>query len=615
MEIELPEKLFGPIALDLETRDEGLAMEIGPGWAWSGGGDVAGIAIKADNFCAYLPIGHFRGDNLDRKKIIRWLNVVLSDPNQPKIFANASYDLGWFRRIGVIFPGPYHDVQVQAPLLDEYKFSYQLDALGKEYLSEGKDEQGLASAVQKYCKEEIGRKKKITSGMVKGLLWKLPYEEVETYAKQDAELTRKLWEFLTPKIQEEDLQRVYNVEMGLIPLLIEMRWRGVRVDLKKAEIYAKEFYEAEVRCLEEIKRETGVELELTMADSKAKVLDYYGIPYPLTDKTKQPKIEAKWVEERAEELKIPTISLMVKAAKYRKARSDFIEKFIFGHNQGGYIHASFNPLKSDEGGTVGGRFSSSDPNLQQLPKRDEEIGPKIRELYLPNEGELFASADYSAQEPRWTAEWAYRAGIKGGSEVAERYRNDPHTDFHQMVADMVGIGRKQAKVINLGLTYGMGGGKLCRGLGLPYVTKEFKGKIVEVPGPEGEELIRRFHENAPFIKGLMDLTKKIANQRGYIMTALGRRCRFPFKDGYRWYSHKALNRLVQGSSADQTKMAMLNMWNEGIVPLVTVHDELCFSVPDEATAHKYGHMMEVAIETYVPFISDVKVGENWGKCL
>jgi DNA polymerase I-like protein with 3'-5' exonuclease and polymerase domains len=280
---------------------------------------------------------------------------------------------------------------------------------------------------------------------------------------------------------------------------------------------------------------------------------------------------------------------------------------------------------------VSGRFSSSDPNLQNIPARDPELGPLCRSLYIPEEGELWAAEDYSSQEPRLTVHFANIAKLNGGDEAAERYNTDPNTDYHQFTAELCGIPRKEAKIINLGLAYGMGEAKLCHELGIPTEMIEIddrknpgQKRMLEVAGPEGKALLEKYHNKMPFMKGLTEMCTRRANIKGYIKTLLGRRCRFPKKDakgvtipegkpgGTRWFTYKAMNRLIQGSAADQMKAAMLAIYREGKVPLITVHDEIGLSVKDEKEARHWAEVMENSSKITVPNKVDVEIGVNWG---
>lgn len=593
-------ELQGIAAIDTETRDPGL-FKLGPGWAFPGRGEIVGISVAdMSGFKAYYPIRHKGGGNLPEKQVLGYIGSQLKRPELPKVFANALYDIGWFRREGLEVKGDLHDVQIAAPLLDEHRKSYSLDNLGLDYLGIGKSNDFLKQAALDY-----GFGKDYMAN-----LWQLPAPIAGDYAEQDAAMTLALHLKFMKQMEEEDLLRVYGVECNLIPLLLDMRWNGVRVDLDKASRVSADLKAREKASIAEVHRITGLHIDQWVADGCAKALETIGVKCPRTPKTNQPSITAEFLES----IDDPIAHHILDARKYQKAESTFVSGYILGHAVNGRIHGQFNALRSDEEGAVSGRFSSSKPNLQNIPAKDPEIGPLIRSLLLPEEGQFWAACDYSLQEPRLTVHWAYLAKCKGADIARDKYCNDPNTDYHQMVADLCGISRKHAKAINLGLAYGMGGAALCRDLGLPTDWKETtKYGMIEIAGEEGQRIIDKYHENAPFIKALMNKTETQANKVGYIRTLLGRRCHFPLINGERWYTYRSLNRLIQGSAADQTKLAMIAVYEAGHNQLVTVHDELGLSVANDNEARQVAEIMENVVQLEVPSKVDVEIGPSWGE--
>lgn len=646
---DLPSRLIGPIAIDSETKDPGLENR-GPGWAFKRNNDEGpvGFSLAAQDFRCYLPFGHEGGGNLDRDGVMRYLTHILSDPYQDKVFANNTYDLGWMKRIGLPCPGKIHDVLVMAPLIDENRgaVGYNLDAVARDYLGVGKDEALLEEG---YRKSGESSKKK---GAAKKVLWKMHSQFVGPYAEQDAQVTLDLFLILRKLIDEQDLNKVYNLEMEVSPVLIDMRWRGVRVDLDKCEILSVDFKRREDEFVAFIKNRTGIEVSLTSSSSKASVLRAMGHDLPKTKKTGKDSVTAEVLKAIIDSCDDPVTKAMGQAIKLRKAREDFIVANILEKHEDGRVYATFNQLMSEEGGTVGGRFSSSKPNLQNQynPEKEPEIGTAIRGCWLPEPGELWASVDYASQEPRLTAHYAYATSQKGAEVLIDRYRENPRTDFHQFTADLAGITRKRAKAINLGLNYGMGESKLCHELGLPtewcasvgsfrekvelgrFQTEQEATQVYlaycakhcmkpspqyavrEVAGKEGTEILTKYHTGLPFLRGLIAKATEVAKNRGYVTTIGGRRCRFPKgPDGKVWYTHKALNRIIQGSAADMTKKAMVDIHRAGHKLLLTVHDENCCSVSDLKEAIEIRRIMEAAIPISVPILGDLAIGPNWGQ--
>tara|TARA_R100001443_G_scaffold24201_4_gene36425 strand:- start:6888 stop:8771 length:1884 start_codon:yes stop_codon:yes gene_type:complete len=586
------------IAIDLETKDPWL-MSHGPGWAFNDRGFIIGIAIATEGYRAYFPVAHEVGGNLDKTVVYRWLKKQLEAPNE-KVFHNAQYDVGWLMREGFTINGKIHDTMMAAPLLNENQYGYSLNKVGREYLGEEKDESMLIEAAQVYGINP------------KAEMYRLPPEYVGNYAEQDADLTYRLWQKLSEDIDSENVGKIYELESSLIPVLIDMRNRGVRIDLDRTEKVKKELRKKENQITSEIHRWYGIKPDLWAAQSLSQVFDRAGLDYPKTPKTNAPSFQAKWLEEHTHKLPLA----VAKARKLNKARTTFIDKMILEHLVDGRIHGELHPLRSDDGGTVTGRFSCSKPNLQQVPARDPEVGPLIRSLFIPEEDSHWGCFDYSQQEPRLTVHYSVLTHQDGAEEAAADYSGD--ADFHQIVADMANISRKEAKIINLGLSYGMGKEKLTNQLG--------------ISAEEAEVLFDQYHKRVPFVRGLRDSAARQGSNRGYVNTILGRKCRFnlyepmdrramPYSydkavEEYggqlrRAFTYKAMNRLIQGSAADMTKKAMLDLHNEGILAHTQVHDELNISVKDKAECEKVMQIMRDCVKLEVPNKVDGEIGKNW----
>ena len=443
---------------------------------------------------------------------------------------------------------------------------------------------------------------------------------VGNYAEKDAELTLELFKTLSREIQRKNLVEIFDLETQLFPCLIEMKFKGVRVDVERAHKLKEQLSTQEMQLLSKVKKETQVDVQIWAARSIAKVFDKLSLPYSRTEKTDAPSFTKNFLSKHPH----PLIQSIAKAREINKAHKTFIDT-ILKHNHKGRIHADINPIRSDQGGTVTGRFSYSNPNLQQIPARNKDLGPMIRSLFLPEEKHKWGCFDYSQQEPRLVVHYAaetqpicYDQSVK---DIVNKFK-DNSVDFHQTVADMANISRTQAKTINLGLFYGMGKTKLQAELGLS--KKE-----------DAENLFNQYHDNVPFVKDLMNYTSRQAQTSGSIGTLLGRRCRFnkwepnkfgmhkpmDFEEAERTYgrgrirrafTYKALNKLIQGSAADMTKKSMLDLYNEGIIPHIQIHDELDISVESDEKAKKIIDIMENAVQLAVPNKVDYDSGETWG---
>jgi len=591
---------YDEIAVDLETRDPDLKSK-GSG-SVIGNGEVVGIAVAVPGRKFYFPIAHGEGPNMDRKKTLEWFKDTMAC-DAIKIFHNAMYDVCWIRKLGIKINGLIVDTMIAASLVDENRFQYSLNALGWDYLGHGKSEVALVQAAKSRGLDP------------KADMWQLPAMEVGAYAEKDAELTLELWQMMKKEIIHQDIESIFNLETDLFPCLVDMKFKGVRVDVQRAHILKKQLASQEENLLLEVKKETGIETQIWAARSIAKVFDKLSLPYERTEKSQAPSFTKNFLQEH----KHPLVNKIAKAREINKAHTTFIDTII-RYEHKGRIHADINQIRSDQGGTVTGRFSYSNPNLQQLPARNKDLGPMIRSLFLPDEGCTWGCFDYSQQEPRLVVHYASLYKFPSVYDVVDAYNNDSTTDFHQIVADMAQIPRSQAKVINLGLFYGMGKTKLQAELG---VTKE-----------KAEELFNQYHARVPFVKQITNAASNRAQERGQIRTLLGRLCRFylwepnsfgmhkalPHEDALkehgpgikRAYTYKALNKLIQGSAADMTKKCMLELYKEGIIAHIQIHDELDLSVESPEHAKKIIEIMENAVKLEVPNKVDYESGETWG---
>ena len=597
------------IAIDLETHDPNLKTT-GAGWATKKG-KVIGVALAVDGWQGYFPLAHPGGGNFDEKVFKRQLQKILDLPCD-KIFHNAIYDVGWLSAMGLEVKGRICDTMIAAPLIDENKRNYSLKEIAQEYTGETKSEAGLYEAAKDFGVD------------AKAEMHLLPAMYVGPYAEQDAAVTLKLWHVLKVELIKQELTSVFNLETELLPILFHMKRRGVRVDIEKAERVKAEFKAEEKKILESLYKKCGFEVEILAPLSIAKAFDKLKISYNRTP-TGLPSFDKNFLSTHSH----PFAKQIVEAREINKAYTTFIDS-ILKHSHKGRIHADVNQLRSDQGGTISGRLSMQNPNLQQIPARNPKISPKIRQLFIPEEGEKWGIFDYSQQEPRLlvhygavVSDWLQsQDAMDGVNSLVEGYK-ERDIDFHDTVAKMANIDRKQAKTINLGMMYGMGKGKLMSELGLD------KDDI--------DQVFKNYHSTVPFVKELTELTMRKAGDRGYVRTFLGRKCRFELWEPSAWgvhkplpkdqaeieyggmgrikraWTYKALNRLIQGSAADQTKKAMLCLYEEGFLPLIQVHDELDISFSTEEEKKKIIEIMEHAIDLRVPSKVDAEIGPSWGE--
>jgi len=588
---------YEEISIDLETKDPNLKT-MGSG-SITGRSNIVGIAVAVQDWKGYYPIAHEGGGNMDKNMVLKWFQGVLNT-DAIKIFHNAMYDVCFIRAAGLKINGTIVDTMIAGSLVDENRFRYDLGSLGRDYVGVGKNEAVLKETADLWGVDH------------KAEMYKLPAMYVGEYAEQDADLTLKLWQEMKKQMYHEDVEDIFKLETELFPCLVDMRFLGVRVDTQAAFELKSQLVEEEKECLYKIKKETSVDVQIWAARSIEKVFQKLNLPYDLTAKTGSPSFTKNFLQNHPH----PLVKQIARAREINKSHTTFIDT-ILKHQHKGRIHAEINQIRSDSGGTVTGRFSYNNPNLQQIPARNKELGPRIRSLFIPEEGCTWGCFDYSQQEPRLVTHYAALDGLYGVDEVLDSY-NEGEADFHQIVSDMANIPRSQAKTINLGLFYGMGKNKLQAELG---VSKE-----------DAEDLFRTYHDKVPFVKMLMESVMRRAQNKGRVRTLLGRRCRFnlwePNQFGIhkalnhedalaehgpgikRAFTYKALNKLIQGSAADMTKKAMVDLYKEGIIPHIQVHDELDISVNNNAD--KIKEIMESAVDLKIPNKVDYESGPNWG---
>ena len=594
---------YDEISIDLETKDPDLKTKGSS--SMRGQGDVVGIAVAVKDWAAYYPIAHESGPNLERKKVLGWFQDVLKT-KADKIFHNAIYDMCWIHRLGLTVHGTVVDTMIMTSLVNENRFRYDLNSVSYDYTGMTKNETALQEAAKEWGVDP------------KAEMYKLPAMYVGDYAEKDAEITLALWQELKKEIEFQDLQSIVELEQEVFPCILDMKIKGVRVSEKQVEgleYKLKKTYDSHIK---RIHNDTGIYPEVWAAKSIENICKKLNIDdFDRTEKTNKPSFTKSYLKKH----KNPVLRSLNSARELDKLANTFL-KSIKNYVYKGRIHADIHQLRGDFGGTITGRLSYSNPNLQQLPNYTN-IGMGIRSIFLPEEGHKWGCFDYSQQEPRLVVHYALATlGTTGVASIAEEYNKEgSDTDFHKMVADITGMPRREAKTINLGLFYGMGKAKLQDQLG--------------VAEQRAKELLTTYHTKVPFVKQLIYHTMDRAQQRGWIRTILGRRCRFnkweprtfglhkpqTFEEASlehgtwnikRAFTYKALNKLIQGSAADMTKQAMVNLREAGITPMIQLHDELNISFENEGQADEIKEIMEQAVPLKVPNKVDFEDGECWG---
>ncbi len=588
-------KFSDNVAIDLETYDPHLKSS-GPSFK-RGEGKVVGIAIADEHQEVYLPFDHLGGDNLSKKLVLEYTHHVIKN-SKTILFANAAYDLGWLRTLNLTPTCSVRDIQIAEALIDEEQFSYSLNNLSKKYLKRTKQEKELNEAADAFGLDP------------KGDMWKLAARYVGKYAEMDARNTWDVYQHQIPILKEQGLWKVWELECRLTPALVDMTAKGVPVDIPNAERLNDELKKEEVEL-----KKTFKNLDIWSPPQLAKHLEGCGIVVPKTEKG-NPSVTKEFLNQCDH----PEVNQIQKARSINRLRKVFIEDIILNKSYKGHIHAEFKQVASDSGGTRSGRLSSANPNLQQVPKRSN-IGKQIRSLYISEPDTLWCKADYSSQEPRLQVHYALLGefGRPLPKAIEAKAALENGIKFYSFFEESTGLPYDTCKMLCLGISYGMGVSKMAHTLG---ITED-----------KCKETLKTFNDRAPFIKILFDNTMNLASSRGYIKTILGRRARFDFwtpdfgskpmktrvkashvypkQPLQRAFVSKALNRLIQGSAADQAKQAMVDAYDAGFDMRLPVHDEINAMVSSEQEAKRLGEIMENAIKLKVPVVSDIDLGKTW----
>lgn len=606
------------LSVDVETYDPDLKKH-GPGWA-RGVGHLVGIAVGTDDgYRKYFPMRHTveKDYNLEPEHVLNWARDTLSLPRQPKVGANLTYDIGWLRQEGVLVQGPLYDVEFAEALLSE-SATVNLDDLGERYIGTGKE----TNLLYEWCATYYGGSQRDQRKNI----YRSPARLVGPYAEGDVDLPFKVLDKQWPLMHQQGLLDLFDMECRLIYLIIEMRYAGVRIDIDRAERLRDQMRLELLEIDRDLRHTVGFDVNTNAGESIARAFDSLGLPFGRTA-TGKPSFTKAFLDT----VDHPIGELIRKKRAREKLIGTFIEGYLLNSHVNGRVHGSFNQLRGDDEGARSGRFSSSNPNLQNIPIRSK-LGKKIRDCFVPDVDHLrWIKADYSQIEYRGLAHYAVGPGSE---DVRNQYNQNPLVDFHVMVQELIKaivrleLERPLVKNINFGTVYGMGEPGLARYLKLPL--------------KKAKELFEAIHKGAPFLKSTMEATMAEADALGFITTILGRRSRFdlwvpahytkkakplPFEQAVvsytsprRAYLHKSLNRRLQGSAADLIKMAMLLCWEGGQfrevgVPRLTVHDELDFSDPG-GKDHVYRdivNIMETAIRFRVPVKVGWEVGPTWGQ--
>jgi DNA polymerase I len=595
-----------PVGLDYETT--GLNY-------WHPDFRVLGVAVAAGHQSWYW-------DLRESPRIVEWLRDILTRRRRAAAH-NAQFDYQCTRVLGIDPRGiDWWCTMVHECLINEHQMSYKLDDVARYngiesqkrvHLEQIRIEMGYGSH------EEVLRRAS-----------EIPPAILAPYAASDASDALAIYHKQLAETARQDLQLISKLEMDLLPVLADMSWGGVRVDLEAAHAQIPKLDEQEGRLQREVDEIAGKAFNV---NSSPQIRDFFK-PEPvskfqwrLIDGTlvgptkggKGPSLD----QNAMREIKHPLAAKILELRKTIKLRDTFIKGHVIGSaDPDGYVHTTFNQTRNDaDAGTVTGRLSSTDPALQQITKRDKGNAAILRSMFLPDAGHLWMCADYSQVDFRCGAH------LQNDPGVIAAYNENPKLDYHQVVSDMTGIprnapyaGAPNTKQINLGLSFGAGTGKLAFMMHMPYDVKEYKGKMQYVAGPEATAIFELYHKKLPAVREFMKRAENVAKETGYVKTQIGRRLRFPRGFG----AHKAAGFLYQAYAADLHKAGLVmvdSVIRELALParlMISVHDEIGVSMPEDANVQreivaKYTNFNgpDAPIQMRVPIAASADYGINW----
>ncbi len=612
------------IAIDTETKDGGLAKELGPGWCYGPDGYLLGVSVAWKEGSIYVPVNHPETTNFSLQEVIVWCEYLLS--NNRCCFFNGGYDLGWLHAHGCkVWPSRLEDASAMAVMLDENHDTYNLDTCCKRAGIQGKDEQQLNEAAAAY-----GIQPK--NGSIKHGLWRLPARHVGPYAEQDATATLQLCHRLLPQLKAEGTEQAYRTEIALLQVVHGMRKRGIRINEDRVAQAKTKVLAMGAAILKQIPTPPAWQRTATIDDLRspntlAEIFDAEGIRYPRTPKMNLPSFTKDFLA-----IAPGTLGAQVRRARQVYDLADkFLGTYVEKYTYRGRIHAEIHQLKDESGGAKTLRFSYSNPPLQQMPSKDPELAPIVRDVFEAEEECDWAATDLKGQEPRLLTHFAYlsveparRMGIRidGADRFRDHFCNDPNPDLHQFTANIIGLSRKATKDITQSLSYRAGYKKLAF--------------VMNIPEAKAKEYWDTFHAGVPHIQGFAKYAELMANTHGYITMIDGARRHYPLWEPkynqhekplpleaakkkwpydklVRAHSYQAGNSTIQGSAARQMKRAMVAVAEAGYLPMITMHDEIGNSVTSPKECKEIGELVCDAVKLVVPVTVDCEVGPTWGK--
>ena len=576
-------------AIDIETYDPNL-KNLGCG-ARRHEGHIICIGIH----CPNLHLSKwFRPDE-------KQIHDIIADKNIVKVFHNGIYDTDWLDATGFVIDGRIEDTMTREYLLNAYRDHYDLDTVAKDYGIPGKQ----TDEISDWCKIH-GLK-----GKAQTHLDVVPIELTGKYCVYDCIATYNVYIQQQPILEHEGLLNANDIECRLYPVLLKAKRNGIRFSKPRRDeladkldhMYAAGFgaLQAKYPWFDSVSAPTQLE----------RIWKVEGIPIVRTE-TGRPSFNAT-VMEKCEH---PVAKEIMRVKEINTILTRFVDGAIMDYAVGDHLYPTFYPALRDRtstegGGTVTGRMSCRNPNLQQMPAREDKFGDEIRSLFIPEDNCDIAAFDYKQIEYRVFLHYAVGPGAV---EARQKFVDNPLTDYHQMTLDFMGwTDRHLAKNFNFGSIYGLGANSFA---------ERFRGALLKAGYKDvyaaAHTLMDEYFEKLTYVRPTCNNIQKVAQYRGYVRTLSGRRQRVPL-DGK---MYKMVNYLVQGSASDILKKGLVDADSKGLWDYLKihgfVHDENVFSIPRNKASYEAAQEFEIcmshAYETTVPILVDHEVGSDWGHC-
>lgn len=516
-------------------------------------------------------------------------------------------------------PGAWECTMIRECLLDEDQYDYSLERISQDRLGRGKE--NIWAELARIFGGKADKATQILN------LSRAPEELASKYARMDALNCLLIYQQQQQEIYAQDLQRVADMERRLLAVVVDMERGGVRVDSDRA---SRAIPQLDARIGAAQRRLDSVAGRPINVNSSPQVKQLLGVHQEkdgrwftgdrlLLEPTKSGK-SGELKTEKLYQCKMPGAVEIAQIRGMIKARDVFLKKYVLEMSYKGYVHANINQTRSEDGdGTYTGRFSITEPALQQIHKRNKEMAAIVRACFIPDEGCEWGSWDWAQVDFRCFAEYLH------DPRIDSQYKSDARTDFHKITAELSGLPRNRdektgganAKQINLAMVFGMSAGRLAKECNLPY-TKDEQGFMRA--GPEAEALFAKYHNAIPGVQRLRQSVASVAKSRGYIRTKLGRRIRL--NPGH---AYKAAGLLYQAAAAEMCKVKMVEL-AELLRPtdgrfMLTVHDEFNISLLygrdkdiDEAITEclqRFDGSGFSGLSMRIPILAEAGLGENW----